>query len=105
MSHTAGRVHMAQNKVAAEFLASSERLLEIDARPDADLASLGAERGFADGFAGEVGGEAPVVDSNDGQAAAVHGDAVRDSERRSEGRCMNRNAPAIAMEIEGLDGA
>ncbi len=32
MSHAADGVHMAQNKMAAEFLVGGERLLEIDAR-------------------------------------------------------------------------
>lgn len=42
---------------------------------------------------------------NDGKAAAVYGDAVRNGERRRKGRRVDGDAPAVALEVEGLDGA
>ena len=44
------------------------------------------------------------MNSRDSQAAAVHGDAVRDGEGRSERWRVNRDAAAFAMKIERLDG-
>ena len=42
---------------------------------------------------------------NDGKAAAVYGDAVRNGERRREGRRVDGDATAVALDVEGFDGA
>ena len=42
---------------------------------------------------------------NDGKAAAVYRNAVRNGERRREGRRVDGDAAAVAFEVEGLDGA
>lgn len=64
-----------------------------------------AEGSFAKSFAGKIGGEAAVVDSCDRQAAAVHGDAVCDGQRRAKGRRMNGDSAAVAVEVERLNRA
>ena len=42
---------------------------------------------------------------NDGKAAAVYGDAVRNGEGRRKGRRVDGDAAAVALQIEGFDGA
>src|SRR6266404_6290681 len=42
---------------------------------------------------------------NDGKAATVYGDAVRNGERRRERRHVDGDAAAVALEVEGVYGA
>jgi hypothetical protein len=105
MRHRAEGVHVAKNEVAAEFLASCYRLLEIDARACAKPAAKCTKGSFGNGFSGKVSGEAAVVDSHNRQTAAVYGDAVCNRKRRTEGRHVNRDAAAIVMQIERFDGS
>src|SRR5215472_10333210 len=51
MRNAADRVHVSQNKVAAQFLARSERLLEIHAQTGAKAPVACAKRRFAQSFA------------------------------------------------------
>ena len=78
MRYLADRVYVAENEVAAKFLACGEQPLEIEARADAKFTSLRSKGGFGNGLAGKISGEAAVVESDDGQATAIYGDAVRD---------------------------
>src|SRR5947207_2864696 len=50
MRYAADGVHVAEDKVPAEFLARGERLLEIDPRTLFRFAALCAKRSLADGF-------------------------------------------------------
>src|SRR5947208_859995 len=52
MRYAADGVHVAEDKVPAEFLARGERLLEIDACTLFQLATLCAERSLVDRFRG-----------------------------------------------------
>src|SRR5271168_3060821 len=58
--------------MAAEARAGRERAFKIDEVAGLFLAEIGA----AESFAGEVGGEMVRVEFDDGEAAAVDGDAV-----------------------------
>ena len=52
MRYAADGVHVAEDKVSAEFLARGERLFQIDARAFFQLAAICAELSLADGLAG-----------------------------------------------------
>ena len=52
MRYAADGVYVAEDKVSAEFLARSQRLLQIDARAFFQLAALCAEGSLANRFAG-----------------------------------------------------
>ena len=58
--------------MAAEASAGGERAFEIDEMAGLFFAEIGA----AESFAGEIGGEVVCVEFDDGEAAAVDGDAV-----------------------------
>ena len=45
------------------------------------------------------------MNSRDRQAAAVHGDAVRDGERRPEGWSVDADTSAVPLDVEGFDGS
>jgi hypothetical protein len=98
-------VHMPQNEVAAKFLSSGHRLLQVDASAEPQLAAFCAERSFTDGLAGEIRGETSIVEVNNRQAAAIHSDAVGDGQRRSEGWSVDSDTSTVAMEMERLDGS
>src|SRR6266852_2404575 len=91
--------------MAAEFLARGQRLLEIYAGAFLQGAAVCAEGSLANGFAGEVGREAVLFSGDDGQAAAVHRDAVGNSELVPERWRVNRNAAAVILQRERLDRA
>src|SRR6266404_3932414 len=99
-------IHMTQNKVAAEFLARGQGLLEIDAGAFYQRhAAIRAEGRLANGFAGEISRKMVFVDGNNGEATAVHGDAVGDDEFGRERRCLNGDAAAVSLQRESLDRA
>src|SRR5260221_2497253 len=106
MRDLAGSVHVAQNEVAAEFLSRGERLFQIDARAFLQrAAAVCAEGGLANGFSGEISGEALFIDGDYGEAAAVHGDAVGYSEIGRERWCVNGDADAVVFKRQRLDPA
>src|SRR6267378_6875284 len=90
-------VNMTQDKVAAEFFSGGEWLLQIHARAFLQRSGVCAERGLADGFAGEIGGKMILIDGNYRQAATVHGNAVGHGQFRCERRRVNRDSAAIAL--------
>src|SRR3977135_4116196 len=47
-----------------------------------------------------MGGEPVVVQSTHRQAATIHRDAVRNSERRRDGRGMDRDTSAVVFDVE-----
>src|SRR5579863_301777 len=91
--------------MAAEFLAGGQRLLEIDASSDLQRTAAPAERSFAHGFAGEVGGERAVIDGGDREAATVHRDTVGDRQLRGERGRVNGDAAAFVAQRERFDSA
>jgi hypothetical protein len=46
-----------------------------------------------------------MVEIDDGKAAAVDGDAVRNDQRWRDGWCVNAHAATVGLEVEGLDRA
>ena len=103
--HAACAVNMALNKVASEFFADGERLLEINAGAFFQCAVFRAERCFLNGLAGKIGGESFFPESDDCQAAAVHRDAIGNSERRDDAGSVYRDAPAAGLHAESFDCA
>ncbi len=79
MRYAANGVHVAEYEVSAKLLSGGKWLLEIDAGALLQPNPIGAERSFANGLAGKIGREAIIVEISNGQTAAIHGDAVRDS--------------------------
>ena len=80
MRYAADSVHVAEDEVTAEFLAGGERLFQIDACTLFQPAALCAERSPEDRFTGQVCRDPRIVKIDDGEAATVHRDAVRNSE-------------------------
>ncbi len=76
MRYAADGVDVAEHKMPAQFLTGIEWLFKIDARAFFQFATLGAERSLANRLAGKIRGEPAIVEINNGQAAAVHRDAV-----------------------------
>jgi hypothetical protein len=103
MRYVANGIHMAKDEVSAEFLARRERLLEIHARAFFQCATLRAEGSLDDRFAGKIRGEPAIVEIDDCQAAAVYGNAVRYRKRRRDRRSVNRDAPAVRLEVQRFD--
>ena len=93
----ANAVHVALDEVAAEFLAAGERTFEIDAR----LGFHFAERGAAKRFGGKIGGEGIAVQFDDGQTAAVDGDAGRDGQRSGQRAGVHAQARAVRALLQG----
>lgn len=105
MCDAADGVHVAENEVPAEFLAGGERLFQIDACALGERAALRAKGSLANRFTGKVRREAAVVNVNDGQTAAIYGDAVRNGKRRRDRRSMDGNAPAIFSKVQRFERA
>src|SRR5436190_3553837 len=86
-------VDVVLDDVAAHAVAHAERALEVDARPGGQA----AERGAAERLGRRLDREAPVAPRRDGEAGAVHGDALAEREAREGPRRRYREAgPGVA---------
>src|SRR5438132_641989 len=86
-------VDVALDDVAAHAVAHAERALEVDARPGGQA----AKRGAAERLGRRLDREAPVAPRRDGEAGAVHGDALAEPEAREGPRRRYGEArPAVA---------
>src|SRR5206468_12878204 len=100
-------VDVALDDVAAHAIAHAERALEVDTRPGGHA----AERGAAQRLGRNVDREAPVAPRGDGEAGAVHGDALAEREagegpRRGDGETRSAAArPAPLDAADRLDDA
>src|SRR5690349_10859169 len=91
--------------MAAEFFPRGQRLLEVYACTFSQSAAGCAERGLADSFTGEISREAVIVDGNNREAAAVHGNAIGNGELGRKRRRVNRYAATLILHRERFDRA
>jgi hypothetical protein len=92
---------MTQNKMAAKLFACGHGLFKIDAHARPQF----TEGGLANGFAGKIGGKAIITHGDNREAAAVHSDAVGDSQMRSDRGRVYGEPAAVRVELQGIDGA
>src|SRR5205814_3869046 len=91
----------ALDDVAAHAVAHAERALEVDARPGGQA----AERGATERLGRRLDREAPVAPRRDGEAGAVHGDALAEREAREGPRRRYGEARPAAARPAPLDAA
>src|SRR5439155_3658329 len=94
-------VDVALDDVAAHAVAHAERALEVDTRPGGHA----AERGAAQRLGRNVDREAPVAPRGDGEAGAVHGDALAEREAREGPRSGDGETRSAAARPAPLDAA
>src|SRR5213079_1936448 len=94
-------VDVALDDVAAHAVAHAERALEVDARPGGQL----AEGGAPERLGRRLDREAPVAPRRDGEAGAVHGDALAEPEARQGPRRGDGEARPAAARPAPLDAA
>jgi hypothetical protein len=90
---------MTQNKMAPEFPACYQGLLEVYARAFSQSGPAVRPKGrLTNRFAGKISRKIIFVYGNDCEAASVHGDAVRYSELGRERWCLNSDAPTLSLQ-------
>ena len=91
-----GGVHMALDEMAAHFCAGTERGFEVHFCAGRVVAEIGDAKSFGE----EIKYESVVVARDDGEAAAVHSDAVAKLRLRCGGGRAQGEARALAVACE-----
>src|SRR5215467_1020707 len=91
---------MAENKMSTELFACCKRTLKIHAGASFER----GERGFANGFGGQIRGKSFLIAVYNRKAATIHRNASGDGEMRSKRRSGDGEPAAGRTRFEAGDG-